>query len=237
MPASDPHGPAPKAEGLPPVPEAWAPLLSHAIQGTAFVSLSGFVAGERARHEVFPRHEQVFHALRRTSPAQTRVVIVGQDPYHGPGQAHGLSFSVPPGVTKPPSLRNMLRELHDDLGMRVPNSGCLIPWTEQGVLLLNTVLTVRAHQANSHRGRGWESFTDAVLRVVASGPSHVVFVLWGTHAQKKRALIEAHHTVIESAHPSPLSARQGFLGSRPYSRINAALRKHDQPVIDWRLDP
>ena len=178
----------------------------------------------------------MFSALKLTPYDQVSVLIVGQDPYHDDGQAHGLAFSVPPGVKPPPSLVNIFKELHDDLGCRIPNNGYLVPWAMQGVLLLNTVLTVRAHSPNSHKGKGWEKFTDAVIRKVVEKSDPVVFVLWGGNAQKKRTLIEGGgHVVIESAHPSPLSARNGFFGSRPFSKINAALRAAGKTEIDWQL--
>ena len=164
------------------------------------------------------------------------MLILGQDPYHGPQQAHGLCFSVRRGVAIPPSLVNIHRELHGDLGIPPPDHGNLEAWAVQGVLLLNTTLTVRAGQSASHQGRGWETFTDEVIRAVAEKADHVVFILWGSHARKKRALIDTcRHTVLESAHPSPLSAHNGFFGSRPFSRTNAALVAHDQDPIDWRL--
>jgi uracil-DNA glycosylase len=167
-----------------------------------------------------------------------RVLLLGQDPYHDRDQAHGLCFSVRPGVPAPPSLVNMLRELRDDLGCEIPDHGCLTAWARQGVLLLNTVLTVRAHQANSHRNQGWERFTDAVIRRVQDKPQPVVFVLWGQPARKKAVLIDAdRHTIVQAAHPSPLSARRGFFGSRPFSAVNQALVRNGQPPIDWQLLP
>src|SRR5690606_19947249 len=175
-----------------------------------------FVAEERSRSTVYPPEPEVFAALHLTPLAQVKVVILGQDPYHGPGQAHGLCFSVRSGTVLPPSLRNIYRELHDDLGIDPPRSGDLTAWARQGVLLLNTTLTVRGGQAGSHQGKGWEMFTDQVIRTVSAKPDVVVFVLWGAHARKKKALIDrTRHVVIESAHPSPLSAHNGFFGSRP----------------------
>jgi len=208
-----------------------------------YAALLDFVAGERAAGTVFPPDAQVFEALRLTSYAQTKVLILGQDPYHADGQAHGLAFSVRPGVTPPPSLRNMFKELKADLGVERPKTGYLAPWAEQGVLLLNAVLTVRAHTPNAHKGQGWETFTDAVLRALAARPEPVVFVLWGGYARKKAALLDAaRHTIIESAHPSPLSAHNGFFGSKPFSKINAALGAAPKELglggaaeIDWRL--
>jgi uracil-DNA glycosylase len=198
--------------------------------------LQAFVAAERANQTVFPRHEEVFAALHLTSFADTRVVILGQDPYHGPNQAHGLCFSVRPGVAQPPSLVNILKELRDDLGCTPPTHGSLEHWARQGVLLLNTSLTVRAGQAASHAGKGWEHFTDEVLRTVAEKAHPVVFILWGANARKKKPLIDTRrHVVIESAHPSPLSAYNGFFGSKPFSRTNDALRAHGLAPIDWQL--
>lgn len=198
--------------------------------------LQRFVAGQRARYTVFPPDPEVFAALHLTPYERTRVVILGQDPYHGPNQAHGLCFSVRPGVAVPPSLANIYKELHSDLGLPIPSHGNLEAWARQGVLLLNTTLTVRAGQAASHQGQGWEMFTDEVLRTV-NGKSHrVVFVLWGASARKKKSLIDlTRHTVIESAHPSPLSAHNGFFGSHPFSRTNAALLEAGLEPIDWSL--
>ena len=200
--------------------------------------LQRFVAGERARHTVFPAHDQVFAALHLTPYESTRVVLLGQDPYHGAQQAHGLCFSVQDGVSLPPSLVNIYAELRSDLGVDTPTHGNLEPWARQGVLLLNTCLTVRSGAAASHQGKGWETFTDEVLRTVDAKPHRVVFILWGAHARKKKALIDlSRHTVIESAHPSPLSAHNGFFGSKPFSRTNEALVGAGLAPIDWRLPP
>lgn len=214
----------------------WREALAGEREKPYFHALMEFVAAERRIHTVFPPQPDVFNAIRYTEYADVRVVILGQDPYHDDGQAHGLAFSVRPGVRTPPSLVNIFKELHDDLGCRVPNSGYLMPWAQQGVLLLNTVLTVRAHEANSHRGKGWETFTDTVIRAVSNRPEPAVFVLWGTPARKKIALIDtARHTIVQSAHPSPLSAASGFFGSRPFSKINEALRVAGRSEIDWQL--
>jgi uracil-DNA glycosylase len=218
------------------LPESWQAVLADELAQPYFAKLSAFVDAERATHTVYPPESDVFNALKLTPYESVRVLVVGQDPYHGAGQAHGLAFSVRPGVTPPPSLRNIFKELRDDLGCKVPNNGYLVPWAEQGVLLLNTVLTVRAGQANSHRGKGWERFTDAVIRRVGEREQPAVFVLWGAPAQKKRALIDdSRHVIVQSAHPSPLSARNGFLGSKPFSQINAALESWGQPPIDWQI--
>ena len=198
--------------------------------------LQSFVAAERSAATIYPPHDDVFAALHLTSYAATRVLVLGQDPYHGPGQAHGLCFSVRHGVRVPPSLANIHRELHDDLGVPVPEHGNLESWARNGVLLLNATLTVRAGQAGSHQGKGWETFTDRVIRAVDAKSEHVVFVLWGNSARRKRTLIDvSRHTVIESPHPSPLSAHQGFFGSKPFSQANAALIAHGQAPIDWTL--
>lgn len=212
----------------------WNPLLRGEFDKPYWHELQTFVTQERREHEVYPHHADVFRALHLTTYADTRVVILGQDPYHGPGQAHGLCFSVKNGVRQPPSLLNIFKELEADLGCPPPSHGNLEHWANQGVLLLNAVLTVRAHKANSHQGKGWEQFTDEVLRVVSAKSERVVFVLWGGYARRKKALVDtSRHVVIESAHPSPLSAHNGFLGSRPFSRANEALRAAGREPIDW----
>ena len=218
------------------LPESWKPALAATLEQPYVAKLEGFLETERAAHAVYPPEDLVFSALELTPFEAVRVLIVGQDPYHGAGQAHGLAFSVQPGVRVPPSLANMYRELETDLGVKRAGTGFLEPWARQGVLLLNTSLTVRAGEAGSHKGKGWETFTDAVIAAVAAKPEHVVFVLWGAPAQKKLKLIDtARHTVIQSAHPSPLSAHNGFFGSKPFSKVNAALREHGQPDVDWSL--
>jgi uracil-DNA glycosylase len=214
----------------------WNPILRGEFDKPYWRDLQVFVTAEREHHTVYPSHADVFAALHLTPYADTRVLILGQDPYHGRGQAHGLCFSVPSGVAIPPSLANIHRELAADVGVPVPNHGNLEPWARQGVLLLNATLTVRAGQAASHQGKGWETFTDEVIAAVNAKPEHVVFVLWGSYARKKRSLIDAaRHTIIESPHPSPLSAHNGFFGSRPFSRANDALVAHGQQPIDWTL--
>lgn len=214
----------------------WQAALADEFEKPYFAALKAFVASERQTHTVFPPDEDVFNALRLTPLSEVRVVILGQDPYHDDGQAHGLAFSVRPGVRPPPSLANIFREFKSDLDVPIPATGYLAPWAAQGVLLLNTVLTVRAHAPASHQKKGWETFTDAIIGAVSNKTDPVVFVLWGGHAQKKRPLIDhARHVVIASAHPSPLSARSGFFGSRPFSTINAALQAAGGPPIDWRL--
>jgi uracil-DNA glycosylase len=214
----------------------WNPILRSEFEQPYWQPLQEFVAAERARGPVYPPHDQVFAALHLTSYASTRVVILGQDPYHGAGQAHGLCFSVPRGVPAPPSLVNVFTELDADLGIPRPRHGNLESWARDGVLLLNTCLTVRGGAANSHQGKGWERFTDAVIGAVNAKQHPVVFLLWGAPARKKRSLLDlGRHVVIESPHPSPLSAHQGFFGSRPFSRANEALVASGQAPIDWRL--
>ncbi|MEZ5139165.1 MAG: uracil-DNA glycosylase [Acidimicrobiales bacterium] len=214
----------------------WNPVLRSQFDEPYWAELQAFVADERRRHQVFPPPDEVFAALHRTPYAAVKVLILGQDPYHGAGQAHGLCFSVRRGVGIPPSLQNIYRELHDDLGIEPPAHGCLDAWADQGVLLLNATLTVRAHQAASHQKKGWETFTDAVIRAVDEKEERVVFLLWGASARRKRALVDtSRHVVIESAHPSPLSAHNGFFGSRPFSRANAALEEAGREPVDWRI--
>ena len=220
----------------PPIPESWQPILAGETEQPYYRKLAAFLAAERAAHAVFPPEPDVFSALKLTPYERASVLILGQDPYHDDGQAHGLAFSVRSGVAPPPSLANIFKELKSDLGCRIPNHGYLAPWAEQGVLLLNAVLTVRAHEPNSHKNKGWEHFTDAIIRALSARPDQMVFVLWGGYAGKKLKLIDAErHVVVQSAHPSPLSARNGFFGSRPFSRINAALRGAGRPEIDWQL--
>jgi uracil-DNA glycosylase len=215
----------------------WNPLLRSELEQPYWRELQAFVAAERAAHVVYPPPPDVFAALHLTAHGNTKVVILGQDPYHGPGQAHGLCFSVRRGVAIPPSLRNIHQELHDDVGVPVPAHGNLEAWARQGVLLLNTTLTVRSGQAGSHQGHGWEVFTDQVIRTVNRKEQPVVFILWGSHARRKAELIDrSRHSIIESAHPSPLSARNGFFGSRPFSRTNLALTTNGAAPIDWQLD-
>lgn len=221
--------------------DAWMvghPQLRAEVGKPYWADLQAFVAQERAQHPVYPPAADVFNALNFTPAADVKVVLLGQDPYHGDGQAHGLCFSVQPGVPVPPSLRNMFTELHDDLGIERPDHGCLDSWATQGVLMLNTCLTVRAGEAGSHQGHGWEQFTDQVISTVNDSPDRVVFILWGGHARKKKTLVDStRHVVIESAHPSPLSARNGFFGSRPFSRTNDALDAAGRQPVDWSIPP
>jgi uracil-DNA glycosylase len=214
----------------------WVPLLGQEFEKLYWSDLRKFVAAQRSRYRVYPSDDEVFTALRLTPYAETKVVILGQDPYHGAGQAHGLAFSVRHGIRRPPSLVNIHRELHDDLGVPTPDHGNLEPWARRGVLLLNATLTVRAGAPRSHRHKGWETFTDEVIRVIAAKTDPVVFILWGKDARRKRALIDAsRHIVIESAHPSPQSARKGFFGSKPFSRANCSLLAAGRTFIDWGL--
>jgi uracil-DNA glycosylase len=219
-----------------PIPESWLPALSGETTKPYYEKLYRYISEERRKYKVYPPGEDVFNALRFTPLERVRVVIIGQDPYHDDNQAHGLSFSVRPGVRVPPSLVNIYKELREDVQFRIPNHGCLISWAEQGVLLLNAVLTVRAHQPNSHQGKGWENFTDAVLHAVNASESRVVFLLWGSYAQRKAEWIDRdRHTVLNAPHPSPLSAARGFFGCRHFSKTNSALQSSGLPPIDWQL--
>lgn len=218
------------------LPAAWRPFLGAEIEKPYFQGLQRFLAEERQSHQVFPPEAEVFSAFALTPPDRVRVLLLGQDPYHDDGQAHGLCFSVRPGIRPPPSLVNIYKELESDVGFRRPKHGYLASWAEQGILMLNAVLTVRAHAPNSHKDRGWETFTDEVIRKVSAKPEKVVFLLWGGYAQKKEKLVDAvRHTVIKGAHPSPLSAKNGFFGSKPFSAVNRALESAGQPPIDWQL--
>lgn len=216
---------------------SWKKRLQSEFETERMKHLRAFLAGELKKgKKIFPRPDDWFAALNLTPFEKVRVVIMGQDPYHGAGQAHGLSFSVKDGVRFPPSLLNIFKELHDDLGVPTPKSGNLTKWAEQGVLLLNAVLTVEEGKAAAHQKKGWEEFTDRIIHVLNDEKEHLVFLLWGSYAQKKGAFIDRkRHTVIETAHPSPLSAHRGFLGSRPFSKINKDLSKHGLEPIDWAL--
>jgi uracil-DNA glycosylase len=221
---------------LPALPASWHTALSDEFRQPYWTNLQEFLAKEREGFTIFPAEEEVFTAFHFTPLESVRVLILGQDPYPGEGQAHGLSFSVKPGIKIPASLRNMYQELKDDLGIEPAKAGHLANWANQGVLMLNAVLTVRAGEANSHKGKGWEVFTDAVIRAVNAKSEPVVFVLWGGNAQKKLKLIDgSRHTIVQSAHPSPLSAHNGFFGSKPFSKINAALVANGIEPIDWRV--
>lgn len=217
------------------LPEDWRGRLDPLLDPLSVAALSAFVSAEYEQQTLYPVREDLFNAFRHCSYDDARVLILGQDPYHGPGQAHGLSFSVREGVRLPPSLRNIYKELGTDLDISVAKSGDLTPWADQGVLLLNAVLTVRAGEAGSHAGKGWEEFTDAAIQALNAKDERVVFVLWGAYARKKARLITgARHVVIESAHPSPLSAKK-FFGTRPFSQVNKALTDAGLPEINWAL--
>jgi uracil-DNA glycosylase len=221
------------------IPPSWRSVLTEVLADPAVLSLDAYVARERAEHEVYPAAEDVFAALCLTHYASVRAVIIGQDPYHGPCQAHGLAFSVPQGVPLPPSLRNILAELERDVARSMVSSVSLVPWAQHGVLLLNTVLTVRVGEPGSHAHRGWERLTGAIIQAVNAKPGPIVFLLWGARARAQRRSIDGlRHVVIESAHPSPLSARRGlspFIGSSPFRRANEELTRRGQPIIDWDL--
>jgi len=218
---------------------SWRSVLSAEFEKPYMKALRAFLVEEARQGKlVYPKPSDFFAALDQAPIAKVKVVILGQDPYHGPGQAHGLSFSVPPGVPPPPSLKNIFKELKSDLGINEPDHGCLKAWAQRGVLLLNATLSVQAGLAGSHQGKGWELFTDAVIQHLNQHRSGLAFVLWGSYAQKKGALIDrTKHFVIESPHPSPLSAHRGFLGSKPFSKINSYLQKTGQGTIDWSLSP
>jgi uracil-DNA glycosylase len=226
----------PAAPGLPPdLDPSWLAALNAETQKPYWVELMSFVAQERATQKVYPPEADVFNAFRYTPLASVKAVILGQDPYHGEGQAHGLCFSVRPGVRTPESLKNIYTELQADVGAKPVKHGYLASWSRQGVLMLNACLTVRAKTPNSHAGKGWEKFTDAALKAVNELPRPVVFVLWGAYAQKKIPLIGDRHVILRAAHPSPFSAANGFFGSKPFSKTNDALKAAGQKPIDWQL--
>lgn len=215
----------------------WLEPLRPEFSKPYYASLYRKVKDEYSRYVVYPPSGDILNAFNLTPLTKVKVVILGQDPYHEPGQAHGLCFSVQPGVAIPPSLQNIYQELHDDLGCRIPNNGCLTKWADQGVLLLNTILTVRAHQAFSHRGIGWEQFTDAAIRAVNQQDRPIVFILWGRAAQSKSQMLNnPKHLVLKAPHPSPLSAYHGFFGSRPFSQTNDFLKANGIQPIDWQID-
>ena len=215
----------------------WLVPLKEEFKKPYYKDLYYRIRDEYQNYQIFPDANDIFNAFDFTPLAEVKVVILGQDPYHNNGQAHGLSFSVKPEVEIPPSLVNIYQELHDDLGCRIPNNGYLKKWAAQGVLLLNTVLTVRAHNANSHRGIGWEQFTDAAIRAVNALDRPVVFMLWGRPAQNKKALLDnPKHLILEAPHPSPLSAYRGFFGCRHFSQANAFLKAHQIEPIDWQIE-
>ena len=215
----------------------WDNLLADQFQSEYYRKLRAFLVDEYNRYNVYPPADCIFNALKYTPYSKVKAVLLGQDPYHGQGQAHGLCFSVKPDVDIPPSLVNIYQELHDDLGCYIPNNGYLVKWAEQGVLMLNTVLTVRAHMANSHHGKGWEEFTDAAIRALNAQDRPIVFILWGRPAQMKKSMLNnPNHLILEAPHPSPLSAYRGFFGSRPFSKTNNFLKEHGVDPIDWQIE-
>lgn len=214
----------------------WDDILNEEFDKEYYQKLRHFLDEEYHSRTIYPLPQDIYNALRYTSYKDTKVVILGQDPYHEPKQAHGLSFSVNKGIEIPPSLVNIYKELHDDLGIDIPNHGNLTEWARQGVLLLNAVLTVRAHQANSHKGKGWEELTDAIIKKLNDKEEPVVFILWGSNARsKKQYITNPKHCIIESVHPSPLSAYNGFFGSRPFSKANSFLVKNSLKAVDWQI--
>ena len=215
----------------------WDEILKGEFEKEYYLKIREFLKQEYSHYKVYPDMHDIFNSLKYADYDNIKVVIIGQDPYHEEGQAHGLSFSVKPNIEIPPSLVNIYKELHDDLGCYIPNNGYLVKWAKQGVLLLNTVLTVRAHQANSHRGIGWEEFTDATIRVLNEQNRPIVFILWGAPAQRKKVMLNnPAHLILEAPHPSPLSAYRGFFGSRPFSKTNDFLVKNHLEPIDWQIE-
>lgn len=215
---------------------SWDTILAGEFEKPYYLKLKEFLVNEYNTKTIYPDKNNIFTALKLTPYEEVKVVILGQDPYHGPGQAHGLSFSVQPGVQTPPSLKNMYKELADDLGCFIPNNGYLIPWAKQGVLLLNTVLTVEGGKANSHRKKGWENFTDEVIRKLNEREKPVIFLLWGNNAKEKMSLItNPKHFILTTVHPSPLSATRGFMGCKHFSKTNEILKKLHEKEIDWQI--
>ncbi|SJP18523.1 Uracil-DNA glycosylase [Clostridioides difficile] len=215
----------------------WDELLKEEFEKDYYLNLRKFLIEEYKTRQIFPNMHNIYEALKHTSYKDTKVLILGQDPYHGDNQAHGLAFSVQPQVKTPPSLLNMYKELKDDLGCFIPNNGYLMPWADQGVLLLNTALTVRAHEANSHKNKGWEIFTDRVISILSERKDPVIFVLWGSNARKKVELIDtSKHYILEAPHPSPLSASKGFFGCKHFSKINEILKKLGKEPINWQIE-
>ena len=215
----------------------WDELLKEEFEKDYYLNLRKFLIEEYKTRQIFPNMHNIYEALKHTSYKDTKVLILGQDPYHGDNQAHGLAFSVQPQVKTPPSLLNMYKELKDDLGCFIPNNGYLMPWADQGVLLLNTALTVRAHEANPHKNKGWEIFTDRVISILSEREDPVIFVLWGSNARKKVELIDtSKHYILEAPHPSPLSASKGFFGCKHFSKINEFLKKLGKEPINWQIE-
>ncbi len=222
---------------MPPINNDWLEPLKPEFGKPYYKKLYQKINEEYQNRLIFPPADDIFNAFAFTPLKDVKVVILGQDPYHGDGQAHGLCFSVKPDVEIPPSLVNIYKELHDDCGCYIPDNGCLTKWANQGVLLLNTVLTVRAHQANSHRGIGWEEFTDAAIRILNEQDRPIVFILWGRKKKKKKSMLtNSRHLILEAPHPSPLSAYRGFFGSRPFSRANKFLKANGIEPVDWQIE-
>ncbi len=214
----------------------WDALLAEEFEKDYYRQLRDFLKQEYRTQRIFPPMKDIFNALRYTSYSDVKIVILGQDPYHGAGQAHGMCFSVRPGVPMPPSLQNIFQEMHDDIGIFIPQSGCLIPWAREGVLLMNTVLTVREGQPNSHKGKGWEQLTDRVISLLGERETPMVFLLWGANARKKKELItKPQHLILECPHPSPLSAHRGFFGCQHFSKANQFLYEHGIAPVDWNV--
>jgi len=218
------------------IENSWKQILYNELNAKYFLNLKEFLRTEKMLHTIYPPGQLIFNAFNSTPFDKVKIVILGQDPYHGQGQAHGLCFSVPEGITPPPSLKNIFKELNSDLGINIPNHGNLIKWAEQGVLLLNATLTVRANLAGSHQKKGWETFTDACISLISSQKSNVVFLLWGNYAKAKKPLIdESKHLILEAAHPSPLSAYNGFYGCKHFSKTNQFLKNKNIPEINWQI--
>lgn len=218
------------------IEDSWKELLADEFRSEYFTALKAFLVEEKQKYEVFPPGSLIFNAFNQTPVDKARVVIVGQDPYHGIGQAHGLCFSVQRGVKPPPSLVNIFKELHEDVGIGIPSHGCLDSWAKQGVLLLNATLTVRANTPRSHFGKGWEKFTDTAIKLLSDKRSNLVFFLWGNDAKAKEALIDSKkHLILKAAHPSPFSAYNGFLGCKHFSKANQYLVQHGYEPVDWNL--
>ncbi len=222
---------------MPPITNDWSKALSQEYKKDYYRKLFDFIGNEYNTKEIFPPGDDIFNAFHLTPLSEVKVVIIGQDPYHNVGQAHGLCFSVRPGIEAPPSLVNIYKELHDDLGCYIPDNGYLVKWAKQGVLMLNAVLTVRAHQPNSHQGMGWEEFTDAAIRAVNEKDEPVVFLLWGSYAQKKASMLNnPKHLILKAPHPSPLSVYRGFWGCKHFSKTNEFLVANGLTPIDWQIE-
>jgi uracil-DNA glycosylase len=220
----------------PQIESSWKEVLNEEFNASYFISLKEFLVEEKKKFTIYPPGNLIFNAFNHTPFESVRIVLLGQDPYHGPGQAHGLCFSVPRGIKPPPSLVNIFKELNTDLGIPIPEHGNLLRWAEQGMLLLNATLTVRANQAGSHQGKGWEQFTDAVIRTISEKKAGIIFILWGKFAQAKENLIDKNkHYILKAAHPSPFSSYNGFFGCKHFSKTNAILERHGFPPIDWQL--